>query len=149
MREPDTTFPASEVRALERELREIAAAFRELPSEPMKIAFQRFAEAHTVAGSRCKCAIERFDDPYARLTTFEWSPNDIGPFGRQLQEIAAAFRELPSGAERSRPQRRLRERRRRESLYDCFRDGNGANLFECLLELCAVAIKHDRPINFP
>ena len=55
VREPDTTFPVSEVRALERELREIAAAFRELPSEPMKIAFQRFAEAHTVAGSRCKC----------------------------------------------------------------------------------------------
>ena len=94
--ESDTRFPASEVRALEREIQEIAAAFRELPSERMKIAFQRVAEAHTVAGSRCKCAIERFDDPYGRMTTLEWSPNDIGPFGRQLQEIAAAFRELPA-----------------------------------------------------
>jgi hypothetical protein len=32
---------------------------------------------------------------------------------------------------------------------DCFRDANGANLFECLLELCAVAIEHERPIIFP
>ena len=60
----DAWFPASEVRALERELQEIAAAFRELPSERMmKIAFQRVAEAHTVAGSRCKCAIERSRRP--------------------------------------------------------------------------------------
>ena len=43
----DTRFPASEVRALQQELQEIAAAFRELPSERMKIAFQRVAEAHT------------------------------------------------------------------------------------------------------
>ncbi len=35
------------------------------------------------------------------------------------------------------------------SLYDCFRDTNGGNLFECLLELCAVAIERDRPIIFP
>ena len=92
----DTTFPANEVRALERELQEIASAFRELPSERMKIAFQRVAEAHTVAGSRCRCALVLVDDPYSYMTTYEYSLNDIGPFGRQLQEIAAAFRELPA-----------------------------------------------------
>jgi hypothetical protein len=146
----DTTFPASEVRALERELQEIAAAFRELPSERMKIAFQRVAEAHSPARQLCKCAQERFLDPLACITTFEYSLNDIGPFGRQLQEIAAAFRELPSartggaiddtsenggGAE--------------SSLYDSFRNADGANLFECLLELCVVAIQLERPIIFP
>jgi hypothetical protein len=94
--ESDTRFPASEVREVEREIQEIAAAFRELPSARMKLAFERVAEAHTVAGSRCKCALERLDDPYGRLTTLVWSPDDIGPFGRQLQEIAAAFRELPA-----------------------------------------------------
>jgi hypothetical protein len=138
----DTTFPASEVRALERELQEIAAAFRELPSEPMKIAFQRVAEAHTVAGSRCKCAIERFDDPLSCITTFEYSANDIGPFGRKLQEIAAAFRELPSARTGEAIDGTSENGVGVESLYDYFRDANGANL-------CAVAIKHDRPIIFP
>ena len=122
----DTTFPASEVRALQQELQKIAAAFRELPSEPMKTAFQRVAEAHTVAGSRCKCAIERFDDPYARMTTFEWSPNDIGPFGRQLLEIAAAFRELPAFRTADALHSASEDRVGTESLYDCFRDTNGA-----------------------
>jgi hypothetical protein len=31
---------------------------------------------------------------------------------------------------------------------DCFRNANGENLFECLLELCAVAIERERPIIF-
>ncbi len=65
----DAWFPASEVRELERELQEIAAAFRELPSERMKIAFQRVAEAHTVAGSRCRCAKN------ASMTSIDAPPN--------------------------------------------------------------------------
>jgi hypothetical protein len=149
MLDTDARFPASEVRALERELQEIAAAFRGLPSERIKSAFRRVAEARTVADSLCKCAQERFHDPYARITTFEWSPNDIGPFQRELQEIAAAFRELPSEETREAPSGTSKDGGGAESLYDCFRDANGANLFECLLELCAVAIEHERPIIFP
>ncbi len=144
----DAWFPTSEVRAVERELQEIATAFRELPSERMKIAFQRVAEAHTVAGSRCKCALERFHDPYGCMTTFEWSPNDIGPFGRKLLEIAAAFRELPSARTEEALNGASEDGVGGGSLYDCFRDANGANLFECLLKLCAVAIEHERPIIF-
>ena len=145
----DARFPASEVRELERELQDIAAAFRELPSERMKTAFQRVAEAHTVAGSRCKCALVHVDDPYSYMTTYEYSPNDIGPFGRQLQEIAAAFRELPSSGTGEALNGTTADGVVAGSLYDCFRDANGANPFECLLELCAVAIEHDRPIIFP
>jgi hypothetical protein len=142
--ESDTRFPASEVRALEREIREIADAFRELPSVRMKLAFERVAEAHTVAGSRCKCALERLHDPYGRIiTTLDYSANDIGPFGRQLQEIAAAFRELPSALDGT-----SEDGVGAELLYDCFRNANGENLFECLLELCAVAIEHELPIIF-
>ena len=147
--ETDAWFPASDVPALERELQAIAAAFRELPSERMKRAFERVAEAHTVAGSRCKCAIERFDDPLSCITTYEYSPNDIGPFGRQLQEIAAVFRELPASRTGEAPDGTTADGAGAESLYDCFRAANGANLFECLLELCAAAIEHDRPIIFP
>ena len=147
--ESDAWFPASEVRALQQELQAIAAAFRELPSERMKIAFQRVAEAHSPARQLCKCAQERFLDPLACITTFEYSLNDIGPFGRQLQEIAAAFRELPASKTGEALDGASEDRGGAESLYDCFRDANGANLFDCLLELCAVAIKHNRPIIFP
>ena len=83
------------------------------------------------------------------MTTYEYSANDIGPFGRQLQEIAAAFRELPAFRTADALHSASEDRVGTESLYDCFRDTNGANLFECLLELCAVAIKHERPIIFP
>ncbi len=115
----------------------------------MKIAFQRVAEAHTVAGSRCKCALVHVDDPYSYMTTYEYSLNDIGPFGRQLQEIAAVFRELPASRSGEAPNGASDDGGGAESLYDCFRDASGANLFECLLELCAVAIERDRPIIFP
>jgi len=144
--ESDARFPASEVRELEREIQEIAAAFRELPSERMKSAFQRVAEARTVAGSRCKCdRVYLSDCDYSdRLTTLVWSPDDIGPFGRQLQEIAAAFRELAPSAVESTSE----DGEGAGSLYDCFRNANNENLFECLLELCAVAIEHELPIIF-
>ena len=65
----DTTFPASEVQALQQELQEIAAAFRELPSERMKIAFQRVAAA-APARQLCKCTQER-----ASLTPSRASPH--------------------------------------------------------------------------
>ena len=35
-----------------------------------------------------------------------------------------------------------------KSLYDCFHEVNGQNLFEALLDLCAVAREHGRPITF-
>ena len=34
------------------------------------------------------------------------------------------------------------------SLYDCFHNVNGENLFAALLELCNVAKHHQRPITF-
>ena len=83
------------------------------------------------------------------MTTYEYSLNDFGPFGRQLQEIAAVFRELPSVTAADYLNGASEDGGGGGSLYDCFRDANGANLFDCLLELCAVAIEHDRPIIFP
>ena len=145
----DGKFPASEVRALERELQEIAAAFRKLPSERTKTAFKRVSEARTVASSLCRCAQERFYGAIDSITILEWSANDIGPFERHLQEIAVAFRDLPSARTEEALNSTPEDGRGVELLYDCFQNANGANLFECLLELCAVAIKHERPIIFP
>jgi hypothetical protein len=103
----------------------------------------RGAEARTPARPLCKRAQERFHHTTDCKTTFECSPNDIGPVGRQLQEIAAAFRALPAALDGT-----TEDGVGAESLYDCFRNANGENLFECLLELCAVAIEHERPIIF-
>ena len=50
----DGRFPASEVRALEREIQEIAAAFRELPSDRMTIAFERVQEARAAEARAAK-----------------------------------------------------------------------------------------------
>ncbi len=145
----DDRFPASEVRELERELQEIAAAFRELPSERMTIAFERVAEARARQPGRfARAAQERFHDPYACITSFECSLDYIGPFRRELREIAAEFHKLPSEETREPRSGTSKDGGGAGSLYDCFRNANGENLFECLLELCAVAIEHDRPIIF-
>jgi hypothetical protein len=107
----DDRFPASEVRALERELQEIAAAFRELPSARMKSAFERVQEARaaeacaakaraaeesSVATSLCRCAQKMIIDPLGCITSFQYSVDEFVPTGRQLREIAAEFHKLPS-----------------------------------------------------
>ena len=113
----DAWFPASEVRALERELQEIAAAFRELPSERMKIAFQRVAEAHTVAGSRCKCAIERFDDPLSCMTTYEYSAERHRAVRAAASRDRSRVSRIASFQDRRSPQRHLRGRREGPSRF--------------------------------
>jgi hypothetical protein len=157
----DCGFPASEVRAVEREIQEIAAEFRELPSERMKNAFRRAqearaAEAHaqearaaevrTVASSLCKCAQEHILDPLNNMTSFQYSLDDIGPTGRKLREIAVEFHKLPSDGTIEALSGASEDGVGAGSLYDCFQDANGAKLFECLLKLCAVAIERGRPI---
>jgi hypothetical protein len=152
----DETFPASGARALEQELQEIAAAFRELPSGRMTTAFERAqearaaearaAEARNVASSLCRCAEQFNIDPLDCVTSFQYSMDDIAPTGRKLREISAAFHKLPSDSTSSKsdiPDGSVAG----GSLYDCFRNVNGENLFECLLKLCAVAIERGRPIS--
>jgi hypothetical protein len=55
----DGGSPASEVRALEREIQEIAAAFRKLPSDRMTIAFERVQEARAAEARVAKGGSER------------------------------------------------------------------------------------------
>ena len=78
----------------------------------------------------------------------EWSLNEIPDLERELRTIAEAFQELspeePIGAFEHCAEYRVGA----GSLYDCFHDPDGENLFEAILELCAVAREHGRPINF-
>lgn len=75
----------------------------------------------------------------------EWTLAEIPALERELREIAGAFKELPprlGASPSSIPTRRPR------SLYDCFTDTSGSNLFKSLLRLCRIARKHKKPITF-
>ena len=61
---------------------------------------------------------------------------------QELREIAAAFRELPSEETEAGLNGIAEDHPSTKSLYDRFQDAHGKNLFEDLLELCAVAREH-------
>lgn len=78
----------------------------------------------------------------------EWSLAEIPVLERELNEIAARFRQLPPEDPVGAFEHAAEYRRGAKSLYDCFHDVSGENLFESLLSLCQVARKHGRPITF-
>jgi hypothetical protein len=166
----DGGFPASEVRALEQEIRQIAATFRKLPSGRIMVAFERVEQAwaaearvakaraakaraararaeeeSVVSTSLCRCAQSKIIDALSNATSFQYSMDDITSTERKLREIAAEFHKLPSDSISAESSTEDGSAARR-SLYDCFQNANGDNLFDALLKLCAVAIKHRRPI---
>jgi hypothetical protein len=62
--------------------------------------------------------------------------------------IAGAFQNLPPESPVGAFEHAAGYRDGAASLYDCFHDVNGTNLFEALLELCDVGIANKRPITF-
>ncbi len=78
----------------------------------------------------------------------EWTLAEIPVLERELLEIAAAFKKLPPEEPQDAFEHTAEYRTNARSLYDCFHNVNGQNLFEALLELCSVARQHKRPITF-
>jgi hypothetical protein len=78
----------------------------------------------------------------------EWTLAEIPSLERELREIGAAFRGIPPEEPANAFEHTAEYRVGARSLYDCFHDVNGENLFEAILGLCAIARKHDRPITF-
>jgi Immunity protein 70 len=78
----------------------------------------------------------------------KWTPAEVRVLEQELREIGATFQTLPPEEPRAAFKHNKEYRAGAKSLYDCFHDVNGENLFESLLRLCAVARKHRRPINF-
>lgn len=78
----------------------------------------------------------------------EWALAEIPALERELREIGDAFRGLPPEEPFGAFEHTAEHRDAAESLYDCFHDVDGENLFEVLLDLCAVARSHSRPITF-
>src|SRR5215208_254805 len=78
----------------------------------------------------------------------EWSLAEIPALEKELREIAARFKKLPLEEPVNAFEHTAEYRAGAESLYDCFHDVNGENLFEALLALCGAAKQHGRPITF-
>jgi Immunity protein 70 len=78
----------------------------------------------------------------------EWTLSEIPRLERELREIASAFQKLPPEEPRGAFEHTAEYRAGARSLYDCFHEVNGQNLFEALLDLCAAAREHGRPITF-
>lgn len=78
----------------------------------------------------------------------EWTLDELSKLRAELHEVAAAFRELPAATPLGGFEHTAEYREGATSLYECFHDVNGTNLFEALIELCDVGLANTRPITF-
>ena len=78
----------------------------------------------------------------------EWTAAELPTLEDELTEIASEFKRLPPEEPREAFEHTAAERVGASSLYDCFHDVDGENLFESLLSLCGAAKEHGRPITF-
>lgn len=78
----------------------------------------------------------------------EWAIADIPALEREFLEIVDRFKRLPPEEPIGAFEHTAEYRSNARSLYDCFHNVNGENLFEAILSLCAVARQHKRPITF-
>ena len=78
----------------------------------------------------------------------EWSLDEIPDLERELRTIAGEFQERPPEEPVGAFEHCAEYRVGAGSLYACFHDVDGVNLFEAILDLCAVAREQGRPITF-
>ncbi len=78
----------------------------------------------------------------------EWTLAEVPALERELREIGGAFKKLPPEEPRDAFEHTAEYRAGAKSLYDCFHNVSGENLFEALLRLCTIGRKHQRPITF-
>jgi Immunity protein 70 len=78
----------------------------------------------------------------------EWALSEIPALERELTDIAAQFKQLPPEQPVKAFEHTAAYRKSAASLYDCFHNVDGENLFDSLLSLCEAAREHRRPITF-
>jgi len=78
----------------------------------------------------------------------EWSPQELRRLRSELQTIGERFRSLPAEQPSGAFEHAAEYRRGARSLYDCFHNVDGENLFEAIIALCDDGIKRDRPVLF-
>ena len=78
----------------------------------------------------------------------EWMVEQLPVLIRELESIAARFRTLPPQEPQGAFEHTAEYRAGATSLYDCFHEVNGENLFEALIGLCRQGMSSQRPITF-
>ena len=78
----------------------------------------------------------------------EWSPQELGRLHSELEAIAERFKTLPAEEPSRAFEHTAESRRGAKSLYDCFHNVDGENVFEALIALCDEGIKRDKPVLF-
>jgi hypothetical protein len=78
----------------------------------------------------------------------EWTPSDARILKNELKEIGEAFLDLPAVRHSDAFEHTSEHWLLASTLFDCFHNVDGENLFEALDALCTVAINQDKPILF-
>ena len=78
----------------------------------------------------------------------EWTVEQLPALVRELETIGTRFRTLPPEDPQGAFEHTAEYRAGAASLYDCFHEVNGENLFEALIGLCKQGISSQRPITF-
>ena len=78
----------------------------------------------------------------------EWPADELPALVLELEIIAAKFRSLPPEEPKGAFEHTEEYRAGAKSLYVCFHEVNGENLFEALITLCRQGISSQRPISF-
>jgi len=77
-----------------------------------------------------------------------WEPDDARMLRCELGSLAALFKQLPPEEPIEAFEHAAELRRNASSLYECFHNVDGDNLFEALMGLCDEAVRSGKPILF-
>ena len=78
----------------------------------------------------------------------EWTFGELPALRHELESIATAFRRLPPEAPKNAFEHNVELWKSARSLYDCFHNVDGENVFEALVALCDEGIRRNKPIVF-
>ncbi len=78
----------------------------------------------------------------------DWAVEELPALVRELETIAARFRTISPEEPKGAFDHAAEYRADAKSLYECFHEVNGQNLFEALIALCKQGINSQRPITF-
>jgi len=78
----------------------------------------------------------------------EWLASDLPKLKDELQLIANQFKKLPPESLQKAFEHTSEFRKNALTLYDCFYNVDGENVFEALIALCGEGIRLNKPILF-
>lgn len=78
----------------------------------------------------------------------EWTPRELRLLHSELELIARQFKELPPEIPEGAFEHTAEYRQHARSLYECFHNIDGENIFEALIALCEEGMRRNKPVLF-